>query len=215
MYVFWSEFLSFCFSEGFYYCSAIIIEADCTCMGTSLDPPLSLSLFVTASGYIIGNWHVYEQARSAQSVCKCAVHLFVFLHVYVCLFIRIYFSLFVSEYVYQSPAITHCRCNCTFLDSYFSLCFPLNVSIRFRVYCHWFCVYTYVSWSEFLSLSHSFSLFVSVSGYIIGNLHVYEQPHSAHSACNCAIDFSLLFFVVYVRLLIRISFSVFVSECVQ
>ena len=56
-----SLFLSLSLSEGFY--SAKIIETDCTCIRTSLDPPLALSLsvFVSASGYIIGNLHVYEQ----------------------------------------------------------------------------------------------------------------------------------------------------------
>ena len=57
MYVFFPFSLSLSFSEGFY--SAIIIETDCT----SLDPhlALSLSVFVSASVYIIGNLHVYEQ----------------------------------------------------------------------------------------------------------------------------------------------------------
>ena len=62
--------VSLCFSEGFY--SAIIIETDCTCIGTSPDPPLSLSLFVSASGYIIGNLHIYEQVWSVHSACNCA-----------------------------------------------------------------------------------------------------------------------------------------------
>ena len=42
MYVSWSEFL--CFSEGFCYCSAITTVTDCSCIGTSVDPCLSLSL---------------------------------------------------------------------------------------------------------------------------------------------------------------------------
>ena len=64
-----------------------------------------------------------------------------------------------------------------------------------------------------------FLFVVSVYGYIIGNLHVYEQSRSSYSASNCAVDvflfvvcfFFLLFLRVYVRLLIRISFSLFVS----
>ena len=59
----------------------------------------------------------------------------------------------------------------------------LSLSLSVRVY--------YLS----LSLSLSFSLFVSESGYIIGNLHVYEQVWSGHSACNCAWDLFILFCV--------------------
>ena len=35
---------SLCFSEGFYYCSAINCVTDCTCIGTSVEPLWSLSL---------------------------------------------------------------------------------------------------------------------------------------------------------------------------
>ena len=82
----------------------------------------------------------------------------------------------------------------------------------------------YISWSSFLcpSLSLSlclrvrFSLSVSVSEYIIGNFHVCEQSRSARSSCNSAIlrlIFDLLILRVYVRLLISVSFSLFVYEC--
>ena len=42
-----------------------------------------------------------------------------------------------------------------------------------------------------LSLSLFFSLFFSAFWYIINNLYVHEQSRSAHSMCNCAIDFVL------------------------
>ena len=60
--------------------------------------------------------------------------------------------------------VTHCTCICTSLDARFSV-FSLNASIGFRLYCHWLSVYTFVSWSAFLTMF----LFVSVSAYIAAN----------------------------------------------
>ena len=67
-----------------------------------------------------------------------------------------------------------------------------------------------------LRSSRSFFLFVSVFGYIIGNLHVCEQLRSAHSVCNSAIESFVYYFILhaYVHHLSCISFSLFVSECV-
>ena len=60
---------------------------DCTCIGTcigtspdprfslslSLPPSISVCLSVSVSGYITGNFHVYEQVRSAQSWCNSGI----------------------------------------------------------------------------------------------------------------------------------------------
>ena len=81
----------------------------------------------------------------------------------------------------------------------------------------------HVCWSAFVSFS--FSLSVSVSGYVTGNLHIYEQVGPAQTVCNSVIEIkekekkkerNFFFFVfkifhVYVHLLIRISVSLF--EC--
>ena len=97
---------------------------------------------------------------------------------------------------------------------------------------HFRCIDT--SLHVFLSLCLSFSVFVSVSEYIIGNWYVCDQSRSARSACNThykrlqsliqnhmpvcgensAIDNLFLIIslcVCYVRLLVSISFSL--SEC--
>ena len=67
------------------------------------------------------------------------------------------------------------------------------IIIRVWLYYHLFYVYRYVSWCAFVSLSLClfFSLFFSAFWYIINNLYVHEQSRSAHSMCNCAIDFVL------------------------
>ena len=123
-----------CFSEDFYYCSAINCLTDCTCICTSLDPPFSLTL--SASGYIIDNLHVYEQARSAHSPCNCAIDLS--LH-FACIRTSLdsYFSLSLCLWVWMCVAVSgyiipHCRS----LDPCFLVSFSLNVFILFRVYCY-------------------------------------------------------------------------------
>ena len=129
---------SLCFSEGFYYCLAINCVTDCTCICTSL----SLSLW--ASGYIIGNLHVYEQARSVRSACNCAIYIFFFSSFCVdtfSLFVFVSWFIFLSLCLWMCVAVSgyiipHCMCKCTSLDACFSLTFSLNVFIVFRIYCH-------------------------------------------------------------------------------
>ena len=137
---------SLCFSEGFYYCSAINCVTDCTCIGTSVEPlwSLSLSLCLSESGYIIDNVHEYEQARSAHSACNCAIYIYIYyflllhfawirtsLDSYFFLSLCLGMCVAVSGYV-----IPHCRSNFTSLVACFSLSFSLNVFIIFQVYCH-------------------------------------------------------------------------------
>ena len=97
--LFWFVFLTLLFCECFYTCSAILTLILLTCIGTSLDPRLSLSfsLSVSVSEYIIRNLHVCEQTRSARSACNSAMEdgffIFFILPVYVRLLISVSFSL--------------------------------------------------------------------------------------------------------------------------
>ena len=121
---------SLCFSERFYYCSAIIVVTDCTCKCTfSWSAFLSLSL--SASWYIIDNLRGYEQARSAHSACNCAIYFFSLHFAYFCISLCLGMCVAVSWYI-----ISHCRCKYTSLDECFSLSLSLNLFILFRVYCH-------------------------------------------------------------------------------
>ena len=123
---------------------------------------------------------------------------------------------FLSHFVWMclpvsGYTITYCGCIYVRLLIRVSLSvFLWRILLLFSYnFCDWFYVYRYISLSPHV-LSLTFSLFVSASGYIIGNLHVYR---SAHSMCNCAIDFFSLFMLrVYVRLLIRIAFP---SSCLN
>ena len=76
---------------------------------------------------------------------------------------RVYFSLslWISVVVFRY-IVTHCRCIFPTLDPYFSLSSSLNTSINVRLYCHWFYVNRYVSWSMFLGLFLSVCLSVSL-----------------------------------------------------
>ena len=87
----------------------------------------------------------------------------------------------VSNYI-----IIHSWCICRSLDSCFSLAFSLIFYICVQLYCHWLYVYRYVSYSAFLSISHSLCL-SQCPGYIISNLHGCEQARSAQSVCNIAL----------------------------
>ena len=141
------------------------VVTNCTCIGTSLDPrfSLSLSLSVSVSEYIIGTFHVCEEARPARPVCNSAIEnsfffvfnfcvytyvsWFVFLSfsfaLNVCTSFRMYFDthFFLSICFWMCVAVSeyiipHYRCKCTSLDACFSLSFAVNVLILFRVYCH-------------------------------------------------------------------------------
>ena len=77
-------------------------------------------------------------------------------------------SVTVSGYI-----MTHCKSIYVFALR-FCLYFSQNICVSVWLYCHWLYVYVYVSWSVFTGtsldprFSLSFSLSVSVFGYIIG-----------------------------------------------
>ena len=80
--------------------------------------------------------------------------------------------------------ITHCTCICPSLDPCFSLSFSFNpYIISVRLYCHCYSIGIIL-----IHVSLSLSLSVSVSGYVTGNLHIYEQVGPAQTVCNSVIE---------------------------
>ena len=144
-YLSWSEFRSLCFSEVyfyFYWCSAIIIVTECTCIGKSLD-----------LSHLFGS--------------ECPFQCPDMLWLYVCAYTsldRVWFSLSLwRSVVVFGYIVTDCRCIFPSLDPCFSLSLSLNTSISVRLYCYWLgtCLDP--------RFSLSFALSVSVSPYIFGN----------------------------------------------
>ena len=103
-------------------------------------------------------------------------------------------SVTVSGYIF-----THCM-SIYVSPLYLCLFFSLNICISVGLYCHWLYVYMYVSWSVCLSLTFSLWMPLSVFGYIVTD-------------CTCI--GTSIHLRVYVRLLIGISLTLFVSECVK
>ena len=138
IYVCWSEFLSL------FFWRILLLFGYKLCDWLYVYMYVSLSLSLWASGYIIGNLHVYEQARSVRSACNCAIYIFS-LHFAWILSLSLSLSLdsyfFLSLCLWMCVAVSgyiipHCMCKCTSLDACFSLTFSLNVFILFRIYCH-------------------------------------------------------------------------------
>ena len=125
-----------------------------------------------------------------------------------------FFSLSVSIFAYI-PANSTCICTSLQLPVFPAHFLSFNVYTSVRIYHHSFLMYMFVSWSVFLSLflydclclcSAILSLIVrirllfrvfvylsiplslSLSGYIIGNLHVCEQASSTRSVCSSAVE---------------------------
>ena len=148
------------------------------CIDTSLHVFLSLclsfSVFVSVSEYIIGNWYVCDQSRSARSACNTLYkriqslilnHMpmgaensatenfnFDFLIVRVLrtslgfyFFLSLWMSVPVSSYI-----MTHCMC-VYFSSSWYLFSCSLNIRMN-RLYCDSLFVYMYVSWCMFFSL---------------------------------------------------------------
>ena len=176
LYCHWLSVFNWLFISMFGY-----TVTDCTYIGTSLIPLFCLSLFPSVflcPGYIIGNLHVCEQARSGRSVCNRALenvciiilnsaYIPTSLHSYLCLSVSLWMSVPESGYI-----IIHCMCiyvawSWLFFSMWpcFSV-FSLNGFIGFRLYCHWLSVYRFVSWSAFLSM------FLSVC---LSDIHVYYR----------------------------------------
>ena len=136
MYVSWSEFLSLCFSEGFYYCSATVIVTECTCIGTSIDLsdlfcsecpfqcPDMLWLIVCAYTSLDRVWFCLSLWRSIVAFgyivtdCRC---IFPSLH-------ALSFSLWIPLFVF-GYTVTDCTWIGTWPDPRFSLSFSLSVSV--------------------------------------------------------------------------------------
>ena len=116
--LFWFVFLTLLFCECFYTCLAILTLILLTCIGTSLDPRLSLSfsLSVSVSEYIIRNLHVCEQTRSARSACNSAMEDGFFFTFFFCLYAYVSWFLFLSlSCVWMSVPVssyimTDCMC---------------------------------------------------------------------------------------------------------
>ena len=93
--------------------------------------------------------------------------------------------------------ITHWRCKCPFHYPCFSLYFCLNVFIRVRLYCDWLYVYRYNRWSSFCL---SFSLSISVSGYIMGNfMYMNKRVQLSQRVKALWIYFLFYFFIACIR----------------
>ena len=112
--------------------------------------------------------------------------------------------------------IIHSWCICTSLDPCFCLFFSsIFVYVCVRLYRDWLYVYRYVSYSAyFVCLSIPLSL--SVSGYIIGNLHVCQQATSARSVCSSAAENICIIInsaCIRTSLDSYFSLSLFGSEC--
>ena len=109
----------------------------------------------------------------------------------------------VSDYI-----IIHSWCICTYLDPCFSLSFSVIVYICVRLYCHWLYVYRYVSYSTFLSISLSLCLSQCQGILLIKCMYVSKCIQVAQCVIALWKMYVLLFILrVYVRLLIRISLS--------
>ena len=203
---------SLCFSECFYYCSAIIIVTDCTCIGTSVDPhlslSLSLSLSVPVSDYIIGNLHVCEQARPARSACNSAIENgFLFLN-FACTRTSLDFSFFLFLCLLMSVPLSSYIKLWLIVPAYTSLLrvsYSLSLWISLLVFgsyivTHWTCICT--SLDPCFSLSSVWML-LSVFGnividcpcivssldlhfYLFFSLSVWVSAYiTANSACIC------------------------------
>ena len=141
MYVSWSEFLSLCFSKGFYYCSAIIIVTECMCIGTSIDLsdhfcsecpfqcPDMLWLVVCAYTSLDRVWFSLSLWRSVVvfgyivNDCRC-----IFPSLNPCFSLSLSLSLWIPLFV-SGYFVTDCTCIGTCLDPRFSLSFSLSVSV--------------------------------------------------------------------------------------
>ena len=199
--------VSLCFSEDFYYCSAIKCLTDCTCICESLDQPFSLTL--SAYGYIIDNLHGYEQARSAHSACNCTIYL------------SLHFA-WIRTSLNSSFSLPLCLWMCVAVSGILFLIVGLLIRVSHSLFLWMFLFFfgyivtNCTSIGTFLDprTSRSFFLFVSVFGYIIGNLHVCEQVQLTQ--CVIALWNLFICFILraYVHHLSCISFSLFVSECV-
>ena len=171
------------------------IVTHCTCICMSRDPCFS-ALYLNASmGFrLYFHWlSVYSSLDPHFSSC---------------------FSLSVWIFAYITANST-CICTSLQLPVFPSHFLSFSVYISVRIYHHSFLMYMYVSWSVFLSLFFydclclcsailslivrvrllfsvlvylSIPLSLSLSGYIIGNLHVCEQASSARSVCSSAVE---------------------------
>ena len=103
--------------------------------------------------------------------------------------IHICFSLILCKCLYHCGyTITHCRCICTSLDPSFSLCFSEGFYYWWAIIIVTDCTGIGTYLDPRLSLSLCFFLSVSVSEYIISNLHVCEQARSGRSVGNNALE---------------------------
>ena len=109
--------------------------------------------------------------------------------------------------------VTRCTCMCTSIDPCLSVSFPLNAFTNVRLYCHWLYVYSYVSWSAFVSVFLCLSqcpriLSVILRVYLCHLIHVFLSLFVSECVYQCP---AILSFIlgVYVRLLIRVSHSLF------
>ena len=166
MYVSWSEFISL--SKGFY--SALIIETDCTCIRTSLDPPLSLSLFhyLSQNPGILSVICMYMNKCDQVTQRVIALEIYLFDFACIRMFLDSYFFLSLCLWMFvtvSSYIITQCRCKYTSLGIRVphSLFLWMFVSMFGPFVTDWTCICT--SPDQRFSLSLSFSVCFSVWVY--------------------------------------------------
>ena len=163
--------------------------------------------------------------RSAHSASNSAIYFFDFLfgilfcvYTYVFWFVFSPFSICLLMLVIVSGyIITHC------MSIYVSpLClyvfFSLNICISVRLYCHWLYmyidIYMYVSWSR--CFSHFFSVNTSICVRLCCHwLYVYRDLSSSRFLSVSMPWYIIGNMRVFVRLLIGVSLSLFVYECVK
>ena len=210
----------FCLSFSMIFMSVFgYIVTDSTYIGISLIPRFCLSLYTSfsMSGYIIGNFHVCEQAHWARSVSNRALQ-----NVCMSIIIPVYIRTSLDSHFCLTSLAQNVRSNVRICDDSLYvhislLSFSLNICRSVRLYCHWLSVYISVSWSVFLSLSLSLWIPLWVFGYIVTDCTWIGTCTDPRFSLFLSVSVSGILSViirVYVRLLIPISFSLFVSEYV-
>ena len=152
--------------------------------------------------------------RSAHSASNSAIENDYFYFACICRSLGSIFPLLCLSVTVSGYIITHCMsiyvsplCFCVF--------FSLNICISVGLYCHWLYVYICTSLVPCGSLTFSLWIPLSVFGYIVTDCTcIGTSLHLSLSLCQFP-GILLVNLRVYVRLLIGISLSLFVSECVK